>query len=108
MNAADETGLSLDAYRIQVLEKLKRCPDARRARDLLVEVDLSLEASDLSKGAQRAFWEGLYTDLDILTEESTFLLSQDEITLRTVVSAARADIAEFLDAISDSESGIAR
>ena len=101
MNSADITTLSLNGYRVQVLEKLKRCPDVGRVRDLLAEVDLSLGTNDLSESAQRAFWEGLYTDLDILAEESAFSSPDAGIALQSVVIAARADIAQFLDAIAD-------
>jgi len=48
-----------------------------------------LNASGLSRPAQRAFWEGLNTDLDMLAEEPT-----DALT--AIVAAAKADIAKYL------------
>jgi len=87
-----ETRVSLDGYRIQVLEKLRSCRDSRKAREILAEADVILNASGLSRPAQRAFWEGLNTDLDMLAEEPT-----DELT--AIVAAAKADIAKYLQLI---------
>jgi hypothetical protein len=100
MGIAD-TRLTLDEYRIQVLEKLKGCEDPRRARDLLAEVDLMLGASGLSPKAQQAFWQGLSTDLEVVAEESTKLLGKDRaVRLTAVVLAAQADIAQRLGSLS--------
>ena len=100
MNLKD-TRLTLDGYRIQVLERLKNCPDPRRARDLLAEVDVMLDASGLSPKAQQAFWQGLSTDLEVVGEESTKLLGQDRaVRLTAVVLAAQADIAQRLGSLS--------
>jgi hypothetical protein len=90
-NPAD-TRLSLDGYRIQVLEKLRTSRDPREARDILYEADVMLNASGLSRPAQRTFWHGLDTDLDVLAEEVT------EET-RTIIAAAKAEIAKYLELI---------
>jgi hypothetical protein len=87
-----ETRVSLDGYRIQVLEKLRSCRDPRKAREVLAEADVILNASGLSRPAQRAFWEGLSTDLDMLAEEPA-----DALT--AIVTAAKADIAKYLQLI---------
>jgi len=42
------TRLTLDGYRIQVIERLKSCPDPHGARVLMAEVDAMLGASGLS------------------------------------------------------------
>ena len=100
MNTAD-TRLTLDGYRIQVLEKLKGCRDPGRARDLLAEVDVMLSASELSPKAQQAFWHALSTDLEVVAEESTKLLGKDAAaTLSGVVAAAQSDIAQYLVVLS--------
>jgi hypothetical protein len=100
MGIAD-TRLTLDGYRIQVLERLKGCQDPARARDLLAEVDLMLGASGLSPRAQQAFWQGLSTDLEVVAEESTKLLGKDRaVRLTAVVLAAQADIAQRLGSLS--------
>lgn len=88
-----ETRVSLDGYRIQVLEKLRSCGDARKSREILAEADVILNASGLSRPAQRAFWEGLSTDLDMLAEEPADVLT-------AIVAAAKADIAKYLQLIS--------
>ena len=100
-NPADGTRLSLDGYRIQVLERLKSCADTYKLRDILAEVDVTLNATGLSTGAQRAFWEGLYTDLDVLAEESMRLLGRHAaIALSAIIAAARIDIAQYLALVS--------
>ena len=97
----EETRITLDGYRIQVLEKLKSCPDPGRARDLLAEVDVMLGASELSPKAQQAFWHGLSTDLEVVAEESAKLLGKDAAaTLSGVVAAAQSDIAQYLVILS--------
>ena len=91
INPAD-TRLSLDGYRIQVLENLRVCRDPRKARDVLAEADVVLNASGLSRAAQRAFWEGLDTDLDVLLEDPTG-------DLGAIIAVAKADIAKYLKLI---------
>lgn len=91
VNPAD-TRLSLDGYRIQVLERLRACRDPREAREVLAEADIILNASGLSRPAQRAFWQGLDTDLDVLLEDPTGALS-------AVIAAAKTDIAKYLKLI---------
>ena len=99
MNTAD-TRLTLDGYRIQVLEKLRSYQDPGRARDLLAEVDVMLAASDLSPKAQQAFWHGLSTDLEIVLEESRLFGKDVAARLTGVIAAAQADIAQFLSILS--------
>jgi hypothetical protein len=102
MNTAD-TRLSLDGYRIQVVEKLKACHSARGARDLLAEVEAVLAATGLSLRAQQAFWHGLGTDLEVVAEESPRLLEKDRAArLKHVLAAAQADIARYLGILSSS------
>jgi len=97
MDIADTTRLSLDGYRIQVLEGLKNCGDPQRARDVLAEVDVALNAPDLSPRAQRAFWEGLDTDLDVVADEWLRLLGKERAsTLSAIIAAAKGDIAGYI------------
>jgi hypothetical protein len=91
VNPAD-TRLSLDGYRIQVLERLRSCRDGRKAREILAEADVVLNASGLSRPVQRAFWQGLDTDLDVLGEDPT-------AGLDTIIAAAKADISRYLKLI---------
>jgi hypothetical protein len=100
MNIAD-TRLTLDGYRIQVLEKVKSCEDPGRARDFLAEVDVMLGASELSPEAQQAFWHGLSTDLEVVAEESAKLLGKDAAArLAAVIAGAQGDIAHYLIVLS--------
>ena len=87
-----DTRLSLDGYRIQVLEKVRSCRDTRKAREILAEADVVLNSSGLSRPTQRAFWQELGTDLDILAEEPT-------AGLDTIMPAVKADIAKYLKVI---------
>lgn len=93
----DDTRISLEGYRIQVLERLRHCPDSRRARDVLVEVNVTLTASELSAQAQRAFWEALGTDLDVVVEEWTGPVGKrSAAAVETLIADAQADIARYL------------
>jgi hypothetical protein len=98
-----DTRVSLDGYRLQVLERLKASGVPARARDILSEVDVMLNASALSRPAQKAFWEGLSRDLDVLSEDFMPLLGKEAaIAFSAVMAAARADIEQYLNLVSTS------
>jgi len=100
MNLA-ETRISLEGYRIQVLEKIKATREPQRARDLIAEVDVALRATGLRRGAQRAFWEALHTDIDVLTEESVTVLGRDlAAELSDIIATAKTEIRRFLSLVS--------
>jgi hypothetical protein len=87
MNLA-ETRLSLEGYRIQVLEKLKALRDPQRACDLIAEVDVVLR-------------EALYTDIDVLTEEVTIVLGKDlAAELAGIIDTAKTEIRRYLSLAS--------
>ena len=97
----DDTRLPLDGYRLQVVEKLKASGGPRRVRDILAEVDVMLNTLGLSRAAQRAFWERLHTDLDVLTEDLLPLLGKDAAAaLSAIIEAAKADITDYLALVS--------
>ena len=97
----DNARLALDGYRLQVVEKLKVSGGPRKARDILVEVDVMLNAMGLSRAAQRAFWERLHTDLDVLTEDLVPLLGKDAASaLSAIIEAAKADVTDYLALVS--------
>jgi hypothetical protein len=101
MGTADTTRIGIDGYRVQVLERLKNCGDAEKARDILAEVDVALHALELSARAQRAFWEGLDTDLDVVAEEWTHLLGREPAaTLDAIIAVAKGDIAQYILIVS--------
>ncbi len=100
MNLA-ETRLSLEGYRIQVVEKLKAVQNPGRAHALIDEVDSALKARDLSRPAQRAFWEALHTDLDVIAEEWSEILGKDAAAaLGAVLATAKADVRQYLARVS--------
>ena len=100
MNLA-ETRVSLEGYRIQVLEKIKATRDPQRARDLIAEVDVALRATGLRRAAQRAFWEALHTDIDVLIEESVTVLGRDlAAELGAIIAAAQTEIRRYLSLVS--------
>lgn len=101
MDTADTTRLGIDGYRVQVLERLRNCGDPKKARDILAEVDVALHALDLSARAQKAFWEGLDTDLDVVAEEWTQLLGRERAaTLNAIIAAAKGDVAQYILIVS--------
>ena len=88
--------MTLDEYRVQVIEKLKACRDPARARGQLAEVDLVLMNSRISDRVQKTFWETLNNDLDVLAQESTLLLEKPAATaLSAVIAAAQTVIAQY-------------
>jgi len=88
--------MTLEEYRIQVIEKLKICRDAAQARGLLAEVDLVLTNSRISDRTQKLFWQTLNNALDAVAQESTLLLEKQAATaLRPVVAAAQPVTAQY-------------
>jgi hypothetical protein len=88
--------VSLEDYRLQVIEQLKGASGAARVRDLLAEVDLVLASARLSSTAQRMFWERLDSDLDELAEGSKGVLGKEAAAaLGTMISAARAALMKY-------------
>ena len=88
--------MTLEDYRIEVIAKLKACQGPLWARNLLAQVDLVLLNSQISASTQKAFWEELNHDLDVVGEESTLLLGNEAATtLSAVVAAAKALIAQY-------------
>lgn len=88
--------MTLEEYRIQVIEKLKACREPLWARNLLAEVDLVLTNSGISDQARKTFWEDLKNDLEVVAQESTLLLEKQAATaLSAVITAARAAIAQY-------------
>ncbi len=97
MKIADAAKLSLEGYRIQVIEKLKAIEDPAKAHDLIDQVESVLKAADLSKPAQRTFWEALYTDLDVIAEEWAEILGKEAAeALGSVIAAAKIDVRRYL------------
>ena len=96
-----ETRLSLEGYRIQVIEKLSAMQDPSGAHDVINEVDMVLRASGLSSPAQNAFWEALYTDLDVIAEERRGILGKETAAVfGAIIETAKTDVRRFLQLVS--------
>jgi hypothetical protein len=83
--------VTLEEYRLQVLEQLKASPGTAWARDVLARADMVLASARLTTATQDAFWETLNSDLHILAEESKQLLGREVATALTVIIDAAQD-----------------
>lgn len=89
--------MTLDEYRIEIIEKLKGFSDPARARGLLAEVDLAFTSGRLSIATRRAFWEGLHDDLDVAAQEAHLLVgARGASTLVAVISVAQSAIEAYV------------
>jgi hypothetical protein len=94
--------VTLEDYRIQIIEQLKAAHGTERARDLLAEVNLVLASAQLSTAAQRAFWDSLHSDLDVLAEVSKEVLGKEAATaLGEVAAAAQGAVLKYRQLLQD-------
>jgi hypothetical protein len=97
--------MGLDEYRIQVIEQLKNCHGFGRARELLAEVDLVLKGSGLSEGIQRVFWQAISSDLDVVLQDSPWVLEKRAAdTLGPIIAVAQQMISQYQRGVSGSPS----
>jgi hypothetical protein len=88
--------MTLDEYRTHVLENLKVCTEAARVRELLGEVQTMLTWSRMSDSGQKAFWQSLNHDLNVLAHELNRPPEQSAGgALRAVIATAQAAIAQY-------------
>lgn len=88
--------MTLEEYRVVILEKLRQCKDAKTARSLLADADLFLRNSRLTQLTQDKFWETLEDDLMIIADEAKQLQDpKASAALGAVVEAARARAHRF-------------
>ncbi len=88
--------VTLEDYRIQVIEQLRVAHGTARARDLLAEVNMVLASARLSWAAQGEFWQSLNGDLDILAEESKGMLGKEAAALLgAVIAAAQGAVMKY-------------
>lgn len=88
--------VTLEDYRIQIIEQLKAARGTERAHDLLAEVDMVLASARLSTAAQGAFWDSLHSDLDMLAEVSKEVLGKEAAdALSEVVTAAQGAVLKY-------------
>jgi hypothetical protein len=88
--------MTLDEYRLQMFEKLKACSQVPQVRELLSEVHTMLASARMSDSSQKAFWQSLNHDLNVLVHESQKLPQQSGASMsRTVIATAQAAIAQY-------------
>lgn len=96
--------MTLEQYRIQIVERLKTFREPSQARTLLAEVDLALKSSQVSPHGQKAFWEVLTDDLDVMAQDAPLLVGvQDAGVLVLVVATAQSGIELFQRLLVSSE-----
>lgn len=94
------SAMTLDEYRTEVFERLKKLKagtEASRVRDLLAEVQAMLASSRMSNGGQKAFWQSLSHDLNVLAQELGRRPPDNSVSSarRAVITAAQAGIARY-------------
>jgi len=87
--------LTLDEYRLQVFEKLRACSEPARTRDILAEVHTMLTSSRLSESGQKAFWQSLNHDLNVLAHQSAQPSDRAVVSAPSVIATAQAAIAQY-------------
>src|SRR5258708_35736156 len=87
--------MTLDEYLPQIVESLKARQDIVGARDLLAQTHLVIIHSGISPQAQTTFWEGLNDEMELLEQQSTRLDEHAANTLRAIIAAAQAVIAQY-------------
>lgn len=93
------SAMTLDEYRREVFERLKKLKagtEASRVRDLLAEVQAMLASSRMSDSGQKAFWQSLSHDLNVLAQELS-RPPDDSVSSarRAVITAAQAGVAQY-------------
>lgn len=88
--------MTLEEYRLQLLERLKVCAGPIDARNLIRELDLLLQGSDLTASTREAFWATVQRDLSFLTEHLSVLRKPAQEDIAPLIEAAQQAIAEDL------------
>lgn len=87
--------MTLDEYRADLFERLKRCSGAAAARDLIAEGSLMLAQSYLEEPTMKSFWLALRVDLLRLAEDAAVLAEPEpRMRLVSIISAARTAIVD--------------
>jgi hypothetical protein len=88
--------MTLEEYRVTLIERLRACPDTVAARALLAEAELMLCHSRLTDLTYDRFWETLEEHLDALADEAKFSSDRKAgAALDAIVAAARVRIARY-------------
>lgn len=93
--------MTLDEYRIQLVEQIKQLRDEPATRRLINEANAALQDSKISSRAQEEFWQDLNGDLENARRKAeTVLERQAAASLSQVIAAAQAAIAQHQAKIS--------
>jgi hypothetical protein len=88
--------VTLDEYRLALIERLRACQDTAAVRQLLAEADLMLANGGLTRLTHDRFWETVEDDLRGVEEEAKSLPDRKNgEALAAIVVAARARIARY-------------
>jgi hypothetical protein len=94
--------MTLDEYRVYIVEKLTACTDPARVQDVLAEAEVMLAATQVASRAQDSFWHGIRTDLEGVRMRSLQLDQTAGDLLRSVIAAARMGIAHYQQLLASS------
>lgn len=93
--------MTLDEYRLQLVEQINGLRDERAARSLIEEANTSLQNSSIITRAQSEFWQALNGDLENASTKAKKLLEkQAAAALSQVIAAAQAVIAQHQARVS--------
>jgi len=82
--------MTLEEYRLKVVERLTACNDSVAAGSVLAEVDLTLLNNRMSPSLQERFWQNLHGDLDNLTDQACFLDKPVAAKINAIALTAQA------------------
>jgi hypothetical protein len=94
--------MTLEEYRIQLVDRLKQCSSPAKALELVDEAALVLAQSQVSENTLEKFWTHLREDLQILVENASDLREPGPRAVRiAVMTVARLAIADYLNQLGE-------
>lgn len=93
--------MTLEEYRIQLVQRIRDCSSPAEACSLIGEGDLVLAQSQLSERTQRLFWSNLHADLEVLREDLIGVPERAGRSVRgAVLVAAQVAITQHQNALA--------
>ena len=97
--------MTLDEYRLRLLDRLKACSGPAGARELVAEAQMVLAHSALTQRSLDQFWSGFRNDLQYLLEGAEALREREaRATLGSAIAAAQGAIDQFHKPAADGSS----
>jgi hypothetical protein len=94
--------MTLEEYRIQLLNRLKECSSPAKALELVDEAALVLAQSQVSENTLRKFWTDLREDLQMLVESAPDLGERGSRAVHiAVMTVARLGVADYLNQLDE-------